>query len=51
MKVEGWSMKDEGWRMKNKGGNRQTREQMDICDCRVAFLTEKLNYNTNNNDL
>ena len=33
-------MKDECVRMKNEGGFED--EQTDICDCRVAFPTEKL---------
>ena len=47
MKDEGWRMKDEGWRMKDEGlkgvllkMDRQTDEQTDILDCRVAFVTE-----------
>ena len=45
MKVEGCMMKDEGLKMKDEGfggfDNRQTDRWTDICDCRVAFVTEK----------
>ena len=42
MKDEGWMKKDEGWWFQAVEGfwwltNRRT----DICDCRVAFATEK----------
>ena len=37
MEDEGWNMKHEGWRLK---GVLRMDEQMDICDCRVAFATE-----------
>ena len=39
MKDKGWSMKVERWRIKVEGGFAD--EQTDICDCRVAFATEK----------
>ena len=46
---EGWMMKDEGWMMQYddfkllRGFDLwQTDERTDICDCRVAFATEKL---------
>ena len=46
MKVEGCMMKDEGLKMKDEGfggfDNRQTDRLTDICDCRVAFATEKM---------
>ena len=48
---EGWRMNDEWWRMmissywgvlQTDGQmDRQMDEQTDICDCRVAFVTEK----------
>ena len=55
MNEEWWRMKDEWWRMmisscwgvlqtdgqKDKLTNKQTDKQTDICDCRVAFATEK----------
>ena len=44
---EGWRMNDEGWWFQVvEGFCRQTDERMngwtDICECRVAFATEKL---------
>ena len=53
-KDEGWMKNDEGWKMSDEGGwfqavegfHRLTDKQMDICDCRVAFVTE----NTINNE-
>ena len=46
-KLKSFEMKDEGWRMKDEGlkgvllkMDRQTDEQTDIRDCRVAFVTE-----------
>ena len=57
LKVVGWRLKveDEGWRLKDEGGGMVmlknwfwkaggvlvTNGLMDICDCRVAFATEK----------
>ena len=51
---EVWRMNDEGWwfqascwgvlqtdGQKDKLTNKRTDEQTDICDCRVAFATEK----------
>ena len=49
---EGWMKNDEGWMMNDmkaewwwfqavEGLCRQTDGQTDICDCRVAFTTEK----------
>ena len=45
---EGWMMKDEGWMMKDDNfkllrgfADRLTDERTDICDCRVAFATER----------
>ena len=40
-------MKDEGWWFQVVEGfcfktDRRTNEQTDICDCRVAFATEKM---------
>ena len=43
MKDEGRMLKDEGLRLKGVlRTDEQTDEQTDICDCRVAFATEKL---------
>ena len=44
MKVERWRKNVERWRIKVEGGfeDGQTDERTDICDCRVAFATEKL---------
>ena len=51
---EGWMKNDEVWRMNDEGWwfqavegfcrqpDRQTNEQMDICECRVAFVSEKV---------
>ena len=47
---EGWMMNDEGWWLQAIKGflwltdrqmNEQTNEQTDICECGVAFATEK----------
>ena len=47
---EGWQMKDEGWWFQAVEGfcwwtdgqtDKQTNGRTDICDCRVAFATEK----------
>ena len=46
---EGWLKNDEGWKMNDEGWWFQavegfcfkTDERTDICDCRVAFATEK----------
>ena len=47
---EGWMKNDECWRMNDEGWwfqavegfcDGQTNERTDICDCRVAFATEK----------
>ena len=50
---EGWRKNEEWWRMNDEGWwfqavegfcrqtDRQTNERTDICDCRVAFATEK----------
>ena len=47
---EGWRLNDEGWWflavegfwfMTDEQTNGQTDEQTDICECRVAFTTEK----------
>ena len=42
-KDEGWRMKNDGWKMKDDGGfvDKQTDRQTDVCDCRLAFATEK----------
>ena len=47
---EGWMKNDEGWRMNDdgwwfqavEGFWLQTDRITDICECRVAFVTEKL---------
>ena len=44
---EGWKMNDEGWWFQAVEGfcfktNGRTNERTDICDCRVAFATEKI---------
>ena len=40
---EGWMKNDEWWRFDGfcKQTNGQKNGQTDICDCRVAFATEK----------
>ena len=39
---EGWKMNDEGWWFQAvEGFCFMTDKQTDICDCRVAFATEK----------
>ena len=51
---EGWMKNEEGWRLKDEGWwfqavegfcdwrtDGQTNERTDICECRVAFATEK----------
>ena len=41
---EGWRMNDEGWWFQVvEGFCRLTDERTDICECRVAFATEKVN--------
>ena len=55
MNEEWWMLKDEGWRMMisscwgvsvtDRQMNKQTNEHTDICECRVAFATEKSNEN------
>ena len=41
---EWWRMNDEGWWFQAvEGFCRQTNAWTDICDCRVAFATEKVN--------
>ena len=49
VKDEGWMMKDEGWMMKVEWlkllrgfDDKQTEGLTDICECRVAFVTENL---------
>ena len=55
MKVERLMMKDEGKRLKDEGrmlkdeglrlkGVLRTDRRTDICDCRVAFATEKVHF-------
>ena len=50
---EGWMKNDDGWMMKDDDfyllrgfglwqTNGRTNEQTDICECRVAFATEKM---------
>ena len=43
MKVERWRNNAERWRIMVEGGFEDglTDKQTDICDCRVAFATEK----------
>ena len=52
--IKGWMKNDEGWRMNDEGWwfqavegfcrqtNERTDRRTDICDCRVAFATEKI---------
>ena len=43
MTDEGWVMNDEGWRFQAvEGFCFLTDGRTDICECRVAFATEKL---------
>ena len=44
MKVERWMMNVERWRIQVEGGfeDGQMDGWTDICDCRVAFATEKI---------
>ena len=51
---EGWMKNNEGWKMNDEGGwfqavegfcrltDKQMDRRMDICDCRVAFMTQNL---------
>ena len=44
---EGWNMNDEGWWFQAVEGfcfmtDERTNKRTDICDCRVAFPTEKM---------
>ena len=44
--IEGWRMSGEGWWFQAAEGflwltDGQTNERTDICECRVAFATEK----------
>ena len=41
MKDEGWMMKHEGFKLLRGFASRLTDERTDICECRVAFATEK----------
>ena len=53
---EGWMNNDEGWKLNDEGWwfiavegswfmtDKRTDERTDICDCRVAFATEKPNF-------
>ena len=41
MKDEGWMMKDDDFKLLRGFDYGQTDERTDICDCRVAFVTEK----------
>ena len=41
MKDEGWRMKDDDFKLLRGFDNGQTNRRTDICDCRVAFATEK----------
>ena len=43
MNDEGWMMKDDDFKLLRGFDDRQTNERTDICDCRVAFATEKSN--------
>ena len=48
MTDEGWLMTDEGmidYKLFDGFALRQTDEQTDICDCRVAFATENVYHN------
>ena len=48
MKDEWWRMNDEGWWFQAvEGFCRQTDGRTDICDCRVAFATEKMVWKIN----
>ena len=38
---EGWMMKDDDFKMLMGFADKQTDGRTDICDCRVAFATEK----------
>ena len=41
MKDERWMMKDDDFKLLRGFEDRQTDERTDICECRVAFATEK----------
>ena len=41
MNFEGWMMKDDDFKLLRGFCDWQTDEQTDICECRVAFATEK----------
>ena len=45
MKDEWWMMNDEGWCFQAvEGFCRQTDRRTDICECRVAFATENMQW-------
>ena len=46
-KDEGWRMKDKGWRLGDFDDGQADR-QTDICDSRVAFVTENCSYTFDN---
>ena len=39
-KDEGWMMKNDDFKLLRGFGDGRTDERTDICDCRVAFVTE-----------
>ena len=39
---EGWMIKDDDFKLLRGFANKRTDGQTDICDCRVAFATEKI---------
>ena len=41
MKDEGWMMEDDDLKLLRGFADGRMDEQTDICDCRVAFATEK----------
>ena len=47
MKDEEWMMKDEDFKLLRGFEDRQTDEQKDICECRVAFATENFGHVVN----
>ena len=44
-------MKDDYFKLLRGFDNRQTDKRTDICDCRVAFATEKKKYSPHSNQL
>ena len=52
LKDDGWMMKDDDFKLLRGFDDQQTNQWTDICECRIAFATEKRGprspYNCNN---